>query len=189
MYAEQSAFDWHRYGHWDTRAEKARLSAFLLWQACDPDRLAALLNETHYSRGDAGLAMLEGFRRESAVALELIIKAVIAGQFRLRHASESERVPTTHDIPKLWLEAGLPELEREDKYRLLLFKSVLYWSGRYATPRSAKAWAKENRTFAELDCPTQREGRFVFRTPIWCGWEEFDRLFQTARARLFELSR
>lgn len=113
---------------------------------------------------------LEG---KGAVALELIIKAVIAEQFRLRHASESERVPTTHDIPKLWLKAGLPELEKEDKYRLLLFKRVLSWSGRYATPRSAKAWAEENRTFAELDCPTQ-----------WCGWEEFDRLFQTARARL-----
>jgi hypothetical protein len=175
MYAEQSAFDWHRYGHWDTRAERARLSAFLLWQACDPDRLAALQNEAHYSSGDAGVAMLEGFRRESAVALELIIKAVIAEQFRLRHASESERVPTTHDIPKLWLEAGLPELEREDKNRLLLFKSVLSWSGRYATPRSAKAWAEENRTFAEGDC---------LRILIWCGWEEFDRLFQTARARL-----
>jgi hypothetical protein len=176
MYAEQSAFDWHRYGHWDTRAERVRLSAFLLWQAArDPDRLATLRNEAHYSSGDAGIAMLEGFRRESAVALELIIKAVIAKQFRLRHASESERVPATHDIPKLWLEAGLPELESEDKNRLLSFQSVLNWSGRYATPRSAKAWAEENRTFAERGC---------LRISIWCGWEEFDRLFQTARARL-----
>jgi HEPN domain-containing protein len=187
MYAEQSTFDWCRYGHWNTSAEKARLSAFLLWQTCERDKLAALQNEAHYTNGDADLALLEGFRRESAVALELIIKAVIAEQFRRRRASESERVPKTHDIPKLWLEAGLPELERDDKYRLLLFKSVLYWSGRYAMPQSAEAWAEENRAFAELEGPAQREGKFIFKTPISYGWEEFDRLFQIARARWFEL--
>lgn len=75
MYAEQSTFDWCRYGHWDTSAEKARLSAFLLWQTRERDKLAALQNEAHYTNGDADLAVLEGFRRESAVALELIIKA------------------------------------------------------------------------------------------------------------------
>jgi hypothetical protein len=144
MYAEQSTFDWRRYGHWDTSVEKAHLSAFVLWQARESTRLAALQRDRHYSGGDADLAMLEGFGRESAVAVELIIKAVIAKQLRLRYAAVSERVPVTHDIPKLWQDAELPELDKEDKYRLLLFKSVLMWSGRYGTPRTAKAWAEEN---------------------------------------------
>jgi hypothetical protein len=77
-YPEQSGFDWRRYGHWDTSAEKARLAAFLLWQYIGVSKLAELARELEYRSGDVKLAMLEGFRRESAVALELIIKAVIA---------------------------------------------------------------------------------------------------------------
>lgn len=125
-------------------AKKARLCAFLLWQAREPERVVMLMRDASYASGNAGLAMLEGFRRESAVALELIIKAVLAKQLELRRAPVSDRVPATHDIPKLWADAGLPELPREDQYRLLLFKSVLMWSGRYVTPRSAKARAEEN---------------------------------------------
>lgn len=187
MYHEQSTFDWRRYGHWETSAHKAWLCAFLLWQAHQPEKLATLVRDANYGAGDGGLAMWEGFRRESAVALELIVKAIIAKQLQLRHAPPPERVPATHDIPALWVQAGLPELEREDQYRLLLFKSVLMWSGRYATPRSAKAWAEENRALDALD-PARRNGRLVIRRPISFGWEEFDRLYQMAEARLLTLT-
>jgi 4-hydroxy-3-methylbut-2-en-1-yl diphosphate synthase IspG/GcpE len=187
QYREQSIFDWRRYGHWDTSAEKARLTAFLLWQYIGVSKLAELTGELEYSSGDADLAMREGFRRESAVALELIVKAVIAKQLELERAPPSDRVPATHDILALWVQAELPALSREDRYRLLLFKSVLMWSGRYATPRTAKVWADENAAFDALNDPPPKSGEFVFRTPITFSWEDFDRLYQMAKARLLEL--
>jgi hypothetical protein len=73
MYPEQSTFDWRRYGHWDTSATKAWLSAYLLWHTREPDKLAVLQHEAGYASGDAELALHEGFSRESSVALELII--------------------------------------------------------------------------------------------------------------------
>ena len=60
------------------------------------------------------------------------------------------------------------------------------WSGRYATPRTAKAWAEENRAFDALD-PTQRNGRLVIKKPISFGWTEFDQLYGIAEARLRSL--
>jgi hypothetical protein len=183
----QNIIDWRRYGHWDSSANKARLSAFLLWQTHEPAKLAALQDDADYSSGDADLALTEGFRRESAVALELIIKAVIAKKMELRYDPNSERVPATHDIPALWQKAELPELDRQDKYRLHLFKSILNWSGRYATPKTAKAWAEENREFSALDDPALPRGKIVFTKPILTDWEDFDRLFQMAQSRLREL--
>lgn len=82
-YHEQSVFDWRRYSHWETSAEKARLAAFVLWQYIGARELAELTRELGYATEDARLAIREGFRRESAVALELIVKAVIAKQFEL----------------------------------------------------------------------------------------------------------
>jgi hypothetical protein len=181
----QNIIDWRRYGHWSSSANKARLSAFLLWQTHEPAKLAALQDGANYSSGDADLALTEGFRRESAVALELIIKAVIAKKLELQYDPNSERVPATHDIPALWRKAELPELDRQDK--LQLFKSILNWSGRYATPKTAKAWAEENREFSALDDPALPKGKIEFKTPIRTGWEDFDRLFQMAKSRLREL--
>jgi hypothetical protein len=189
QYREQSTFDWRRYGHWDTSAEKARLVAFLLWQYIGSSKLGELARELEYTSGDTDLAMREGFRREGAVALELIVKAVIANQLELERAPPSDRVPATHDMPALWRQAELPALSREDRYRLLRFKSVLMWSGRYATPRTAKVWAEENAAFDALDDPSAKSDECVFRTPITCSWEDFDRLYQMAKARLLELRR
>jgi hypothetical protein len=101
-------FDCLRYGHWAPRAERARLAAYILWRVAG-DRtglLTALWHNARYSYGDAGIAMLDGFRRESAVAIELIIKAVIAEQLKLRRASE--RVPHTHNIQSCGRPLGFP---------------------------------------------------------------------------------
>jgi hypothetical protein len=174
-------FDCLRYGHWGPHAERARLAAYVLWRVAGDrtGRLTALWHDARYSYGDAGIAMLDGFRRESAVAIELIIKAVIAEQLKLRRASE--RVPHTHNIPKLWQAAGLRQLNREDEHLLISFQSILMWSGRYATPLTVQNWAKEYRAFAELERhPSLGPARFI-------GWDEFDRLFQMARSRLLEL--
>ena len=178
---EQRVFEWRRFGHWRTSAEKARLSAFLLWRMRDPRRLAEAVAECAYDHGDAELAALEGFRRESAVALELIVKAVIARKLQWRGADpKTEGVPATHDIPKLWLDAGLPKLAREDRYRLLIFKSRLIWSGKYPAPKSPKEWVAENNAFDALEGSPAEPDKFIFRKPITIGWPEFDRLFQIA---------
>jgi len=178
---EGDVFEWRRLGHWKTGAAKARFAAYVLWHMYQTSRYEELARECGHQSGDAGLALLEAFSRESAVALELVVKAVIANNLRASVAdSTTKSVPATHDLPKLWKEAGLPDLSREDLYRLQLVKSVLMWSGRYSTPRTVKAWERENRAFDALEESPGDNSRFVARTPITLGWEEFDRLYQIA---------
>jgi hypothetical protein len=184
---EQNVLEWRRFGHWTTKAKKAHFAAFALWHMLqDASRLSEIVRECAYTGGDAVDAVGEAFRRESAVALELVIKAVIARNYKAPGADPAtERVPATHDLPQLWSAAGLPELSREDKYRLLLFKSTLMWSGRYATPRDADAWKKENKEFDALEDPPVDPDKPIIRKPITTFvWSEFNRLYQIAYAEL-----
>lgn len=182
---ERNVFEWRRYGHWDSSAAKARFSAYVLWRMRDASLHSEFAQQCGHARGDAGLALLESFRRESAIALELVVKAVIASRLRARAADPAaEGVPATHDLPKLWQTAGLPSLSGDDLYRLHLAKSVLSWAGRYPTPRKVKAWEEENREFEALENPQREASRFQIRTPITIRWEDFDRLYQIASRAL-----
>lgn len=182
---EKDVFEWRRFGHWRTSAAKARFSAYVLWHMREDSRLSEMAQDCGHLAGDYALGISEAFCRESAVALELVVKAVIASALEARTTdSTTEGVPATHDLPKLWKQANLPELSREDRYRLQLVKSVLIWSGRYATPRTVKDWEKENKDFEALKEPPSSPGKFVFRTPVTFGWAEFDRLYQVARSFL-----
>jgi hypothetical protein len=58
------------------------------------------------------------------------------------------------------------------------------WSGRYATPRTVKAWKDESKAFDALEDPPPEPGKLVCRTPITLGWTEFDRLYQIAQGFL-----
>jgi hypothetical protein len=147
----------------------------------DPRKYSDLVQASGHKGGDAGLALLEAFRRESSVALELVVKAVIAKKMRNRGADPAtEGVPATHDLPKLWNDAGLPALQREDRYLLQLAKQTLMWSGRYPTPRTVKAWEEETKSFAALEDTPPEPGRFVTEKPVALDWREFDRLYQIA---------
>jgi hypothetical protein len=190
-YPEQSTFEWRRFGHWESTAEKARLSAFLLWHSCEPKRISALQRDANYPSADAGLALMEGFRRESSVALELIVKAVIAERLKIQGAPRSIRVPISHNLPNLWADAHLPDLDATDRYRLLLVRSTLMWSGRYATPKSAKAWNEENMAFAEVvnSIYPKQMGKLRAINPISYDWGNFDRLFCIARNELNRLQK
>ena len=84
MSIERDVFEWRRFAHWDSSAAKARLSAFALWEARINGRAGELAGRCQHRGADAGLGLIEGFRRESAVALELIVKAVIAAKLRAR---------------------------------------------------------------------------------------------------------
>ena len=182
----QSIFEWRRLavGHWASRAENARLSACFLWQSRQPEETAAAVALCDYG-GSPEVALSESYMRESAIALELIIKAVIARRMTARGADPaSEGVPTTHDLPALWKEAALPVLEREDQLRLLRFKSVLVWAGRYATPRSEKAWDEERREQRPFENPAPQGSKLRARKTTSLGWEHFDRLYRLAAEEL-----
>jgi hypothetical protein len=186
----QSTFEWRRIApfHWVARAENARLSAAAMWHLQDGGDFAQTIPTNVGYRGTPSIAYAEAFFREAAIALELMIKGVIAQQMEMRRADPAtEGVPATHDLPALWAQAGLPKLGREDRYRLLSFKRVLMWSGRYATPRTAEAWDREIEAFAALQPPRPEGTRLLGIRPISCGWPEFDRLFQLAWKRFWEL--
>ena len=74
----QDLIEWRRFGHWRANANKVRFAAFALWRTQEDSRLNEMVRECVYGGGDAHLALEQAFRRESAVALELIVKAVIA---------------------------------------------------------------------------------------------------------------
>ena len=182
---ERDVFEWRRFGHWQSGAEKAWFAAYLLWHMRDEAQLNTIIHQCKYKNGDAGFAVTEAFRRESAVALELIIKAVIARRMQARGADPaSEGVPAIHDIASLWQQAKLPKLSREDRYRLLLATQTLMWSGRYAIPKTVKAWEAENKAFDALEDPPSTPGQFVIRQPVSLGWGEFDRLYQLAKSKV-----
>lgn len=186
----QSIFEWRRLApaHFWAKADNARLSAATLWHLYEDAALfQSVIDDLAYG-GTPSIAYGEAFRREAAIALELIIKAVIAQQMKMRGADPAtEGVPATHDIPALWAQAGLPKLGREDRYRLLRFKSLLMWSGRYATPRTAKALERENEAFRELQPPTDSLGRLRIRRPTPFGWPEFNRLYEITAERYSSL--
>lgn len=115
-----------RLGHWSINAQKARLGAFGLWCLIDSPLLISAVKNIGYTNGDEKQAIVEAFQRESAVALELIIKSVIVNQFIAADADIVAVVPpANHNILKLWYEAGLPQLKKDDKHRLLNYKSIL----------------------------------------------------------------
>lgn len=186
----QSTFEWRRIApaHFWAKASNARFSAATLWHLREDDAaVQAIISEAGYG-GTPHIAYVEAFRREAAIALELIVKAVIAQQMTMRRADPAtEGVPATHDLPALWAQAGCPKLGRDDRYRLLLCKSILIWSGRYATPRSEEAGERENAAFRALQPPTDREGRLRILRPILFSWPEFNRLYGIAAERLSTL--
>ncbi|MBV8397790.1 MAG: hypothetical protein JOZ17_03495 [Acetobacteraceae bacterium] len=177
----RSSFEERRLAplHWFFRAEKAHFSALALWSlGHDPKACIAAVGR------HSGGALSEGFLREAAIALELALKAVIVQDMENR--GDDTGLPENHDVPSLWDRAGLPELPREDKYRLLQLKSVLIWSGRYPTPRRKQTWDAEKKEVDALLGPPCIPGTLIFRKPIHCDWDDFDRLYSLAETQFHE---
>lgn len=90
--------------HFLAKADNARFSAFLLWRLKDDDHRDHLV-EAQYS-GTSFIALNEAFRREAALALELIIKSLIAQQIECCVAKPGViKVRPTHDLVTLWDDA------------------------------------------------------------------------------------
>ena len=185
-----STFEWRRLGTggWYSKARNARFAALALAKLCDEDIALKFAKDTD-CHGTPSIALYEAFSREAAISLELIIKAVIARTLELQNADPATiGVRPTHDLPALWNdEAKLPSVSREDQYRLLRFKTILIWAGKYPTPKTEKAWEEERDVFKQLEGPPERHGKPVFRKAISCNAENFDRLYKIAEKKLHEL--
>lgn len=187
MSSEQSLFEWRRLATawWYGKADNARFAALALAQLTD-DAALKVAEVVNY-HGTTSVALNEAFLREASIALELIVKAVIAQTLELRNADPAiVGVPPTHDLPALWLEAGLTSVSLEDQYRLFRFKTILIWAGKYPTPKSERVWEKEMDVFRRLEEPLKSDGK-LFLNPISCSAEDFDRLYKIAETRLHEL--
>ena len=163
--------------HWFKRANNARYSAFVLWKVFeDEEIIKRLAEECHY--GDSpSVALDEAFLREAAVAIELIVKAVIA--------CKKLDIPNIHNLPILWEKAELPKLNKDDQLHLHYLKSVLVWSGRYPTPKKEADWHNEQRERdAILPSPTY-SGLKLSRGNM-CLWPDLDRIYQIASDNFFE---
>ena len=78
-------------------------SAAALWQLQDGGYFACAIPTSVAYGGSLSIAYPEAFRREAAVALELIIKAVNAQHMTMRRPDPAtESVPAIHDLGALW---------------------------------------------------------------------------------------
>jgi|ERR1043166_2306654 hypothetical protein len=171
--------------HFEARADNARFIAYLLDQGLSDNCVSQVKAGVNYG-GNPRIAMFEAFRREAAISLELIVKAVIAQKIESGVApAHVVSVRPVHDVPKLWQEADLPAVSNEDRRRLVHVKRILLWSGRYAAPRSDKQFA-ELEAEDEALTPERPPGQLFIQEPVLLDWDNFDRLYQIARADFWQ---
>ena len=162
--------------HYEARADNARFTAYLLHRGCAEEGDAA--KSIGYS-GTAFIARDEGFRREAAIAIELILKAVIAARIEVGLAgNDVQSVRETHDVLALWQEAGLPGLGNRDERILLRVRTVLTWAGRYAAPKYDDLYEED----LELDERLSGPKTGLFSPALGLSWEDVDRLYKIALA-------
>lgn len=172
--------------HYWAKADNARFAAYVLWSVSSEAQAKAA--ETTSYGGTTGIALFESFRREAAIALELVVKAVIAQRIELGIAMEHvRRVRPTHDLPSLWADAELPTLPVDDQHRLLIARSILIWSGRYAAPREDQVYEQEKVDEQGLEDTVSDNGQFKIIRPRSISWEDMDRIFQVASSTLWSL--
>jgi CubicO group peptidase (beta-lactamase class C family) len=160
-------------GHFSARAENARCCAYIL-----STHLEDNVSKPSAGRyGDLRHAAFEGFKRESAIAIELILKALIAH----RKQNDPEKnlkslVTPTHDLRRLWVEACLPSWNDSQELLLLYYTDVLFWSGRYVQPKDIKHLHLNEEDWKRLRPKTALGNGFVYH-PIKLDWVTFNGLY------------
>jgi hypothetical protein len=171
--------------HYSSRAENAYFNAYVC-ASVDYGDLAELTRKIDYCGGPS-TAIREAFGREASLALELIIKAVIAQRIESgRSMKHVIRVRPTHDLDTLWIEAQLPTLPPADQHRLLMAKRILRWSGRYAAPNEDRQYVEEEQAMAPLE-GRQTFGKLLGARGRSFNWEDFDRIYQVANIVFVEV--
>jgi hypothetical protein len=85
--------------HFMAKADNARFVAYVLNQGLSAECTSRIKAAANYG-GTPQVAMFEAFRREAAIALELIVKAVIAQNIESGVApAHIVSVRPTHDVP------------------------------------------------------------------------------------------
>lgn len=150
--------------HFLARADNAKASAEYLWEA--PSR---------------GIALHEGFCREAGVALELIIKAMIAQHIEAKR-NTTARPPDSHELLDLWSQAKLPSITKGQKLTLLEFGRVLKWAGRYPAPLKDEEYDRyASQEEALLEMPSE-PGRLRIKKLMPLTWERFIEVYDIAIA-------
>lgn len=174
--------------HFEAKAENAHFTAFVLWSLIQTD-LNNFKSELGYS-GTPGVALGESFGREASLALELIIKAVIAARIEKNCGKLGQKsVRATHDLLHLWNDAELPKLSKNDQFILLRAKQILFWAGRYAAPLHDKNFEMEQEQFNNLRKPQLTEGQLKVRVmqDSKFDWENFHRIYCIANDSLWTI--
>jgi hypothetical protein len=172
--------------HYEAKADNARFVACLLGNINLTEGYLGAAAAAKYG-GTPAIAIGEAFWREAALALELIVKAVVAQKIEFGLAPENVlHVRPTHDLRALWREASLPSLSNEDQRRLLLAKRILVWAGKYAAPKNDESYEKEELEDERLQ-PPRSTGGLRFLRPLAFDWENFDRLYQIAAREFWNL--
>jgi hypothetical protein len=160
-------------GFWG-RADNARFVAYILESGTCDDKSAAVAIGYH---GTTHIARGEGFRREASIALELIIKAAIAQRIQSGDSAPNvQHVKETHDVIALWSDAGLPAPDDRDTRLLLMVRTILTWSGRYAAPRDDDKYQDD----LELDEIKGAPRGGKLSSILTLEWNDFDRLYGVA---------
>ncbi len=171
--------------HW-SRADNARFAAYILAHATS-EALEGHKSAIGYG-GSPNIAMHEAFVREASLALELIVKAVIAIRIEGRSGPATlVRVRTTHDVLSLWeSDAGLPVQPEEDRTTLALAASFLRWAGRYAAPKDDAVYEEERRR-SDMIAPPPPTGNLRIVRGRSISWDQFDRLYVVAAGSFWRL--
>ncbi len=168
--------------HFEAKANNARFSAYCLFHFQQDDLardLCALTERIDYS-GTYSIALHESYRRESAIAMELILKAVIAA--RLEKIASDRGFPKHHKIPDLWDEAGLQKLEDEDRLKLRYYQMILEWAGRYIAPKDYKTWLRD---IDETQPPSEKGA--LLSAQVSLEWDDFDFLYSIAKTEFYKI--
>jgi hypothetical protein len=132
-------------------------------------------------------AVLEAFWREASLALELIAKAVIAQRLEIgEDLGGMTRVPVSHNVPRLWTDASLPSLSREDYGRLVKARVFLMWAGRYPAPNRDEDGERDDAELWE-HAYDRLPDNSLFRRPHSFSWGDVDRIYSVANNCFFEI--
>lgn len=171
--------------HYLAKAGNARFAASLLWNLQGSGHKG--LEDVVPFGGSPDVAIIEAFRRETAFALESIIKAVVAQRIEFAIAQKHvTRVYPTHRLDKLWLDAELPKISLEDYQRLLITTQYLSWAGRYAAPNDDAKFYKDMEEIEALDVYDEA-GESRIRKARSFEWSDFDRIYAIAAEEFWSL--
>ncbi|SDC38979.1 hypothetical protein SAMN05216337_1002349 [Bradyrhizobium brasilense] len=124
-------------------------------------------------------ATYEGFAREASIALELIVKAVIAQRLEVGEDLGIIKVPVSHNVPQLWNHAKLPTLPPDDYGRLVRARVNLMWAGRYPAPNRDEDGERDEADLWEH--AYERLSNFaLLRKPHSFGLDDVKRIYSIA---------